>query len=407
MPSISVVYFDAGGGHRNACQAIRAVIAAQSLDWDVQSLNLQACLDSLDPFLQLTGVRVQDLYNLLLERGWTLAARPLLATLHGLIRLYHEPMRKMLCEVWRRQRPDLVLSVIPNFNRVLATSLRETLPGTPFVTLLTDMADYPPHFWIERESQYLICGTGRAVQQALALGHAPERVFCTSGMVLHPRFYAEALPDRGAARRALGLAPDVPTLVVLFGGYGSDVMYDIARRLDRSATELQMILICGRNARLAQRLSRMPRRKKIHVEGFTGRVPHYLAISDLFIGKPGPGSLSEALHFGLPVIVEKNAWTLPQECFNVDWIVEREVGICLRSFRHIAAAVDAMLAPGVLAQFQTSARALPNRAVFEVPEILARILQGDQPLQALVASDSSSSESSLSSSLSSKSNWQG
>ena len=34
-------------------------------------------------------------------------------------------------------------------------------PGVPYVTILTDFADLPPHFWIEpRQAQYLVCGTG-------------------------------------------------------------------------------------------------------------------------------------------------------------------------------------------------------------------------------------------------------
>ena len=33
--------------------------------------------------------------------------------------------------------------------------------SSPFVTILTDFADYPPHFWIERQDQYFICGTDR------------------------------------------------------------------------------------------------------------------------------------------------------------------------------------------------------------------------------------------------------
>ena len=55
-----------------------------------------------------------------------------------------------------------------------------------------------------------------------------------------------------------------------------------------------------------------------------------MQLADFFIGKPGPGSVSEALAMRLPVIVECNAWTLPQERYNAEWIVEKEVGWCCR-----------------------------------------------------------------------------
>ena len=73
--------------------------------------------------------------------------------------------------------------------------LSQGFPDRPFVTILTDLADYPPHFWIERQEQYLICGTERAVEQARAMGHPEERIFRASGMILHPRFYEPRLND--------------------------------------------------------------------------------------------------------------------------------------------------------------------------------------------------------------------
>ncbi len=60
-----------------------------------------------------------------------------------------------------------------------------------------------------------------------------------------------------------------------------------------------------------------------------------MQLADFFIGKPGPGSVSEALAMKLPVIVECNAWTLPQERYNAVWVVEKEVGLVLKNFRNI------------------------------------------------------------------------
>ena len=58
---------------------------------------------------------------------------------------------RLLEKFWRESRPDMVVSLVPNFNRALGESLRSALPGVPLVTILTDIADYPPHFWIERQ----------------------------------------------------------------------------------------------------------------------------------------------------------------------------------------------------------------------------------------------------------------
>ena len=97
-------------------------------------------------------------------------------------------------------------------------------------------------------------------------------------------------------------------------------------------------------------------------------------LSDFFIGKPGPGSLSEAMEMHFPVIVECNAWTLPQERYNAQWIREKQVGIVVRNFRQIVPAVCDLLQKNRMAAFSKNAAAQPNRAVFEIPAILQKIL---------------------------------
>jgi len=104
-------------------------------------------------------------------------------------------------------------------------------------------------------------------------------------------------------------------------------------------------------------------------------VPAYMEISDFFVGKPGPGSISEALAMRLPVIVQRNAWTMAHERYNTQWVEEQGVGIAVKSFaREIREAVDRLLAPEYYECFRKRAAALQNRAVYEVPEFLERIL---------------------------------
>jgi 1,2-diacylglycerol 3-beta-galactosyltransferase len=256
----------------------------------------------------------------------------------------------------------------------MGESYGRVFPERPFVTILTDIADYPPHFWIERQLQYLVCGSDRAVEQAHSMGHTDGRISRASGMILHPRFYGPPVEDRLAERAKLGLRPDLPTGLILFGGHGSKAMLDIADCLDRSNLELQLILICGKNDKLRDALRAQKSRLPRFVEGFTSKVNHYMQLADFFIGKPGPGSVSEALAMKLPVIVECNAWTLPQERYNAVWIVEKEVGIVLKNFRRIDEAVAQLIQPATLARYRENAAAMHNRAVFEIPEMLQKIL---------------------------------
>jgi 1,2-diacylglycerol 3-beta-galactosyltransferase len=115
----------------------------------------------------------------------------------------------------------------------------------------------------------------------------------------------------------------------------------------------------------------------VFIEGFTSRVNFYMQLADFFIGKPGPGSLSEALAMHLPVIVERNAWTLPQERYNADWVLENEVGLVLPNFRDIDKAVALLIEPETLARYRRNAAAMKNQAVFEIPGFLKKIVEHD------------------------------
>jgi len=376
LRKLTIVFHHAGGGHRSAAEALKATLSSQQHPWDVTLLDIQELLDPLDLIRRATGVRIQDTYNLILRKGWTRISPELLVILKSTIYVYHSPIVKLLRRYWAEHPTDLVLSVIPHFNREIADSLGSNGVCPPFATLITDLADYPPHFWIERESGYVIAGTERARQQALALGHDDGHVFRTSGMILRPRFYEKTTVDRVAERTRLGLDPDCPTGIVLFGGHGSQVMIDITKKLNESVNEVQLILICGHNQKLAAELKQMQTRHPIAVIGFAQNVEYYMALSDFFIGKPGPGSISEALQFHLPVIVECNSATLPQERYNAEWVTENGYGMVVPSFKkEIGSAVQSLLQPATFDEFRRRAGEYSNRALFEVPVILEKILE--------------------------------
>jgi UDP-N-acetylglucosamine:LPS N-acetylglucosamine transferase len=376
---IDFLYIDSGGGHRAAATALAEVIRQQQRPWDLRLLNIQDLLDPIDFIRKSTGIPFQEVYNIMLRRSWTLGTAYLIPMMHALIRLLHREQVRLLEQHWKRNPPDMVVSLIPHYNRAIKEALEAAWPGVPLVTVLTDIADYPPHFWIERQDQYVICGSDHAAGQALALGLPEARILRVSGMILNPKFYTSWNLDRGAERIGLGLQPDLPTGLVLFGGEGSMEMVKIARALDESGLEIQLILLCGRHEEAAGRLRGLPRRIPMFVEGFTREIPHYMALADFFIGKAGPGSISEALAMHLPVIVERNAWTLAHERYNADWIEEQEVGIVVNSFSKIAEAVGELLRPEACGRYRSRAANIRNFAVFEIPELLEKILADSAP----------------------------
>jgi UDP-N-acetylglucosamine:LPS N-acetylglucosamine transferase len=374
-PKIDFICVDSGGGHRAAANALFDIIRQQNRPWDLRLLSIQDLLHRIDFMRKSTGIEFQEFYNIILRRGWTIVTPPLVPVAHTLIRLSHAAQVRILVEHWKADPPDMVVSLIPHYNRAIFQALSRVRPGAPFVTILTDFADYPSNFWMERQNQFVVCPTKRSVQQARALGLADRLILPASGVILNPAFYAPLPADRDAARASLGLRPSMPTGLILFGGEGSTEIERIVRLLNESDLDMQLIALCGRNQRAVDALRAQPARIPIFVEGFTKEIPHYMALADFFIGKPGPGSISEAIAMRLPVIVERNARTLPQERYNTEWVEEQGVGIVIRNFAQIGGAVREMLMPERYSRYRQAVSAIHNSAVFEVPEMLEEILQ--------------------------------
>ncbi|HEY4039592.1 MAG TPA: galactosyldiacylglycerol synthase, partial [Burkholderiaceae bacterium] len=174
LKTIDLVYFNAGGGHRAAATALQAAIATRGWGWQVRLVHLFEVLDPQGQFRRVTGVAPEDYYNKRLAHGWTLGLAQELKVLQSMIRLGHGMLVDTLEQYWLKTEPDLVVSLVPNFNRALYESLGAALPGVPFVTVLTDLADFPPHFWIEPgQQQDVICGSPQALAQAGAAGYPP------------------------------------------------------------------------------------------------------------------------------------------------------------------------------------------------------------------------------------------
>src|ERR1700693_4992959 len=100
MRKLTIVYHDAGGGHRSASNALKATLTTQKNPWQVTLLDIQELLDSLDLIRRATGVRIQDTYNLILRKGWTRITPQLLVVLKGTIRAYHNPIVQTLPTYW-------------------------------------------------------------------------------------------------------------------------------------------------------------------------------------------------------------------------------------------------------------------------------------------------------------------
>lgn len=427
---VKVLVLRGGGGHYATYLAIHEILAREQPSWQVEPLfadrlgaevgakTARAETDSEKSrkISQLLSTGSDRFYDFILKNGlgWI---HLLTVHIHKLITLMkHRLDVHLLTQTWQQDPPDIVLSVVPFQNRALAESLQLAFPHVPVVTVLTDFADSPPAYWMAPSTHnYVLCPSEKAVAQALSAGVHVDRVIATSGLIIHPQFYPEQFcpeqlyskqlysepphseqfsestaPNRSDRRQLLGLAPERMTGLVMFGANGSNVMLQIAEKLAALGDLIQLIFICGRNHKVAEALlaTQSIRQKRV-VIGFTSDIPDYMQLADFFIGKPGNVSVSEAISMNLPTIVERNWLTLTQEKYAADWLKENQVGISVRSFKGILQAVETMIEPENFARYKEKLQQLENRAVFELPQVLERILEKARSEHGLAGSSAS------------------
>jgi 1,2-diacylglycerol 3-beta-galactosyltransferase len=375
--SLHIFTLNAGGGHYATLRAIKAIAQQQKRPWQITVTDIGQLIELLDPYKKMFGVNANEMYNDMLSMDLTWFHPVSMFLDKFFIQLLYSKAVELGEKHWQQQKPlDLVISLIPLHNRAIWESLQRVQPNKPMVTILTDFADCPPHFWIEPETKsYFICGTERATNQASNLGVSKDYIIQTSGLSVHPRFYQPISSDRRNEIKRLGLDPDKITAIVSFGGKGCTTMLDIARSLECISHKIQVIFLCGSNKKLEQALKERPTRLKQHIQGFTEDVPYFMNLADFFIGKPGSISVSEALVMNLPVIVDRNYATLINEKYNADWILEKQVGITIKSFKQIIPAIEELLTPENWQRYKANVTAIQNRAIFEIPEILQSILE--------------------------------
>jgi len=154
--------------------------------------------------------------------------------------------------------------------------------------------------WVRPEVDAFVVPPGDHAGQIVAAGAPASKVHVT-GMPVDPAF--ATLPDCQSARQKLGLLPDLPVLLTLFGGAGFGNPLKILPQIRKIRHPVQAVFITGRNPRLKQELKRHCQgRPHSKVLGWVNNIHEWMAAADLLISKPGASTVNEAISAGLPMV---------------------------------------------------------------------------------------------------------
>lgn len=296
-----------------------------------------------------------------------------------------------------RLRPSAVVCTHAFPCGVMSAYKRLYDPGIPVMGIVTDFVVHP--FWIYRNIDAYAVATPEIRATLIARGIDAGRIGI-DGIPVDPRFGVPS-PDRGALRDALGLPRDREVALVMGGGLGLGPLAATVRGLARADESLTLVVIVGKNRRLAARVAEEARRAAadVRVLGFVENVFDWMHAADVLVTKPGGLSTSEALAADLPIVLLR---PLPgQEQRNLRYLTSRGAALRARDGGELVQAVDDVLRDERVAdRLRARANGLAHPDSAEL--IAARIasLAAGQPVQssAGVPGDVSTTSTLLSSS---------
>ena len=233
---------------------------------------------------------------------------------------------------------DLVLLNYAPMQQVSSAVCREL--GIPFMVIPPDLGEPCRDFWIRRSPDTIYLLGSKYLRQS-ASDH--PNVAPISGMVLRPEFRHIRDTSKRDMKIRLGLDPDKKMVLVLFGSAGSDAMLDIAKIVQKDKSR-QYIFICASYKELKTKIDEL-KQSHFKAEGYINNVHEYMRAADVFIGKPGPGCVSECIQCETPVILKYSLpWeTMPQEVPTIWYVKENKLGIVIKRYSDILQAINQLI----------------------------------------------------------------
>lgn len=318
------------------------------------ALAMREAFRTLDPGLEVQLLNFFAYASRTLERVSTTTFFCMVKNIPGLWDgIYHDPrsetrfsrFRRLVRtlaprgaeDVVRRFRPDAVVCTQALPCGMLHDFKEEHDSDLPLYAVLTDY--FVPSYWVYRSVNAYCVASGEAGDELVAEG-IPRDIVLETGIPISPRFSKKAVTQE--ARRAFGLHPEKPTVLIAGGWNGWGELERLAREIRRMAHDCQVVVVTGRNRERYEALKRYAASDPcIAVMEYVSRMDVLMQAADLLVGKAGGMTSSEALASGLPLVLVD---MLPgQELMNARYLTRQGAAVMTRGAEEAAAAAAELI----------------------------------------------------------------
>lgn len=319
---VLILSVTAGSGHHATAKAIGDQLinlGAQAQILDVYAYINHLVKATIDKGYLFSSRHMQTLYRLIYQLAENGGAGYFNSNVN-IINIINALGATKFARVLTGYNPDVIVCThVFAAQMVDELKKRKKLEDITTIGIVTDYTLHP--FWEDvPRVQYIVTASELLTLRCLQRG-IPESRILPFGIPVHPKFNMEL--SREAAAAQLGIQPDVPTILLMGGSMGYADHIKILEKLTEMNMEMQLLVVCGNNKKLFNRVSRFASRYEeknlIKPYGFANNIEVMMSASDCIVSKPGGLTVSEALVKNLPMLLVD---PIPgHEERNVDFLV--------------------------------------------------------------------------------------
>lgn len=371
---VEILECDGGAGHKTCADAIEKVLRmhfqTQNREIEIVKTDIGTHLVP-DALVKITfgKYKILDFYNWIAKNGYTGIIKNCMRTAQVVNKFYFNSQIKFFDSHYNNmdQKPDLIISVIPLLNGPLLKSAKKC--GIPVLVTTTDAdnALFSDKWPLDKDlAPYRYGIPYNTLEIAQKVHHAvdPANIRGIGYPVRAEFLKTYSFEEKEKIKQKLGINSAQKHVGIMMGGLGGVVTETYFQELLKAHKNNELdedshfSFFCGKNQHMIAKLIKMGEKsgfekvpnysgegvKFIHpssklsitVLGFTKNVHEYMAVSHLWVTKPGSSSFNECLGMGVPMLIDNTSNPLPWEALNIELAETYNFGKKITKFNRFA-----------------------------------------------------------------------
>lgn len=335
-----ILSISAGGGHKNAAEALEEYIKLQDSNSEVLIIDairyISPFLDNLIVGTYLNSLKIYpNAFKMLFQGTDNVTPND---SFYNFVGKLNEFVTNKLLPAIEEFKPDVMVGTHP-FTAFMLQILRKKFSSTtPNLVIITDYGSHS--FWVHPDIDYYVVAHEGMIPELTIRGREWDSVL-PLGIPVKPSFLGNF--DKGETLKKIGLKANKKTVTIMGGALAIGNLKTILKQIEKIPLDFQIVVVTANNSKLYEDALDISLKsdKDISVLKYCSFMNALMQATDLLITKPGGLTVTEALISGCPLAI---FFAIPgQEVQNAQFLMRNGLAIDLGDGTNCSEIVEKIL----------------------------------------------------------------